>query len=216
VVFLHILCVHHSPSPKCTCVLTSFTVVTFTFGVIVIEMWDTQLSIWALVLSLTICKLVQCSFLSIACLLKFFQLAFTFTIPNGVIAAMSNKFVYPNVITELIIGYALPHHPIAMMMFKTWGIMAMGQALVFTCFLKLGHYMKVPHRPMFFSLVIGIIVSSTVQLAVQTWMFDHIKDLCGSNQKDNFTCPRANTFGSASIIVSPILDGHFSHLFMYS
>lgn len=27
----------------------------------------------------------------------------------------------PSVITELIIGYALPGRPIAMMMFKTWG-----------------------------------------------------------------------------------------------
>jgi hypothetical protein len=26
-----------------------------------------------------------------------------------------------NVVTELIVGYALPGRPIAMMMFKTWG-----------------------------------------------------------------------------------------------
>ncbi|KAH9979452.1 OPT oligopeptide transporter [Lactifluus volemus] len=138
----------------------------------------------------------------IVCLLKFFHLAFMFTVPNGVLLGMSNNNIELNVITELIIGYALPHHPIAMMMFKTWGFAVMNQALTFTTYLKLGHYMKVPHHPMFFSLVIGIIVSST--------------DLCSSNQKDNFTCPSTITFGSSSIIWGVIGPEHiFSHGHMY-
>jgi OPT oligopeptide transporter protein len=141
------------------------------------------------------------TFLSVVCVLKFFQSAFAFTLPNGVIAAMSNNYVLLNVITELIIGYALPHHPIAMMMFKTWGYNATDRALSFTSFLKLGHYMKIAHRPMFFSLVIGTIISSTVQLGLQGWMFSHVDDLCRSHQKDNFICPGTNTFGSSSIIV---------------
>lgn len=49
-----------------------------------------------------------------------------------------------SVITELIIGYALPGRPIAMMMFKTYGYITMYQALQFTSDFKLGHYMKVP------------------------------------------------------------------------
>jgi OPT oligopeptide transporter protein len=89
------------------------------------------------------------------------------------------------------------------MMFKTWGLTAMYQALAFTAFQKIGHYMKIPHRPMFFCLVIGTIISSTVQLSVQEWMFSHVEDLCGPNQKDSFICPGTNTFGSASIIVGP-------------
>ena len=141
--------------------------------------------------------------LSVVCLLKSFQSAFVFTIPNGVISAMTNDVVELNVIMELIIGYALPHRPIAIMMFKTWGYDAMNRALTFTGFLKIGHYMKVPHRPMFFCLVIGTIVSGTVQLGVQEWMFSHVEDLCSSNQKDNFTCPKTVTSGSASIIVGP-------------
>ena len=32
-----------------------------------------------------------------------------------------------SVITELIVGYALPGRPIAMMMFKTWGYITMSQ-----------------------------------------------------------------------------------------
>ena len=55
---------------------------------------------------------------------------------------------------ELIIGYALPGRPIAMMMFKTYGYTTMTQALQFTSDFKLGHYMKVPcvHSP---SRIIG-------------------------------------------------------------
>ena len=49
-----------------------------------------------------------------------------------------------SVFTELIIGYALPGHPIAMMIFKTYGYITMYQALQFTSDFKLGHYMKIP------------------------------------------------------------------------
>ena len=49
-----------------------------------------------------------------------------------------------SVVAELIIGYALPGKPVAMMLFKTWGYYTMYQALQFTSDMKLGHYMKVP------------------------------------------------------------------------
>ena len=52
-----------------------------------------------------------------------FLQAFTYVIPIGMIQAITNQQVGLNVITELIIGYALPGRPIAMMMFKTWGYM---------------------------------------------------------------------------------------------
>ena len=68
-----------------------------------------------------------------------------YIIPIGMIQAITNQQVGLNVITELIIGYALPGKPIAMMMFKTWGYTTMIQALAFTSDFKLGHYMKVPY-----------------------------------------------------------------------
>jgi OPT family oligopeptide transporter len=125
-----------------------------------------------------------------------------FTVPIGVIEAMTNIEMGLNVITELIIGYALPGRPIAMMMFKTWGYITMIQALSFTYTLKLGHYMKIPPRSMFFCQIIGTVVGGTVQLCVQEWMFSHIDEFCNPNQKDNFTCPHTHVFGTASIIVS--------------
>ena len=71
--------------------------------------------------------------------------AFVYIIPIGIIQAITNQQVGLNVITELIIGYALPGKPIAMMMFKTWGYITMSQALLFTSDFKLGHYMKIPY-----------------------------------------------------------------------
>jgi OPT family oligopeptide transporter len=118
---------------------------------------------------------------------------------------MTNLQLGLNVITELIIGYALPGRPIAMAMFKTWGYNTMGLALLFTNTLKFGHYMKIPPRLMFFCLIVGTVVGSTVQLGVQEWMFSHIDDLCSPNQKDNFTCPYTHVFGTASIIASLLL-----------
>ncbi|KAH8110875.1 OPT oligopeptide transporter [Phellopilus nigrolimitatus] len=152
----------------------------FVFGVISIEVWPTQFPVWAFVLALFI--------------------SFFYVIPVGMIQAITNQQVGLNVITELIIGYALPGRPVAMMMFKTWGYITMAQALQFTSDFKLGHYMKVPPRPMFWGQVVGTVVAGTVQLAVQAWMFTNIPDLCDAHQKDGFICPGTEVFGTASII----------------
>jgi OPT family oligopeptide transporter len=131
-----------------------------------------------------------------------------YTVPIGVIQAITNQQVGLNVITELIIGYALPGRPIAMMMFKTWGYITMTQALQFTGDFKLAHYMKIPHRPMFFCQVVATVVAGTVQLGVQAWMFSNIEGLCSTDQKDGFICPSTTVFGTASIIVSFVVLLH--------
>ncbi|PPQ82231.1 hypothetical protein CVT24_012737 [Panaeolus cyanescens] len=114
--------------------------------------------------------------------------------------AITNQQVGLNVITELIVGYGLPGRPIAMMMFKTWGYITMGQALVFTSDFKLGHYMKIPPRSMFWAQIVATIIAGTVQLGIQTWMFRHIDDICDITQPNGFTCPSIQVFGTASVI----------------
>jgi len=173
----------------------------FVFGVIVIEVWETQLPVWAFVLALVICVFSlppRCS----SQVLMFIYSAFIYTVPIGVIRAITNQQIGINVITELIIGYLLPGRPIAMMLFKTWGYITMFQALQFTSDFKLGHYMKVPHRPMFWCQIVATVVAGTVQLGVQAWMFSNITDLCSPDQADGFICPSTTVFGTASIIVS--------------
>jgi OPT family oligopeptide transporter len=128
-----------------------------------------------------------------------------YTIPIGVITAITNQTVGLNVITELIIGYLLPGRPIAVMMFKTWGYISMLQAINFVGDFKLGHYMKIPPRSMFFCQVVATIVSGTTQLIVQAWIFSNVEGVCSPTQKDGFICPTTTVFGNASIIVRRIL-----------
>ncbi|KAI0776983.1 small oligopeptide transporter [Trametes elegans] len=164
----------------------------FVFALVAIEVWHTQMPVWALVLALVV--------------------SFVYTVPIGMIQAITNQQVGLNVITELIVGYALPGRPVAMMMFKTWGYITMYQALQFTSDFKLGHYMKIPPRVMFGAQVIAAVVAGTVQLGVQSWMFTNIEGMCDPAQKDGFICPNTEVFGTASIIwgvVGP--QRQFSH-----
>ncbi|KAF8631657.1 hypothetical protein AX17_005059 [Amanita inopinata Kibby_2008] len=152
----------------------------FAFGCIAIEVWETKFPVQFFILALVI--------------------SFVYVIPIGMIQAITNQQVGLNVITELIIGYALPGRPIAMMMFKTWGYITMAQALQFTSDFKLGHYMKVPPRSMFYAQIVATVIAGTVQLGVQAWMFTNIPNMCDPKQKDGFICPSTEVFGTASII----------------
>jgi hypothetical protein len=95
------------------------TVISFVFGVIAIEVWPTQMPVWALVLALLIGEffLPPCTY-GTASNTPLINPAFVYIIPIGMIQAITNQQVGLNVITELIIGYALPGRPVAMMMFK--------------------------------------------------------------------------------------------------
>lgn len=155
-------------------------VITFIFACVCVHIWPTSMSIWALVVALLI--------------------AFVYTIPIGMIQAVTNCQVGLNVITELIAGFILPGHPTAMMLFKTYGYITMGQAMQFTADIKLSHYMKIPPRPVFWAQIVATVVAGTVQLGVQSWMFSNIPDLCQQHQADNFICPGTQVFYTASVV----------------
>lgn len=73
-------------------------------------------------------------------------------------------------------------------------------ALTFTSDFKLGHYMKIPPRAMFWAQVIATIIAGTVQLGVQQWMFSNIPDMCQKGQSSGFICPSTETFYTASVV----------------
>ncbi|KAL7621266.1 hypothetical protein AAE478_008583 [Parahypoxylon ruwenzoriense] len=122
------------------------------------------------------------------------------TIPIGIIQAISNVQLGLNVLTEYVIGYMLPGHPLAMMMFKNYGYICMAQALYFSQDLKLGHYMKVPPRVMFWSQLVASVWSAVVQIAVMNWALGTIPGVCSDDQADHYTCPNGRVFFTASII----------------
>ncbi|KAF4607458.1 hypothetical protein EYR38_001530 [Pleurotus pulmonarius] len=123
--------------------------------------------------------------------------ALVYIVPIGMIQAITNRQIGLNVVTELIIGYMLPGRPIAMMIFKTFGYITVSQVHLR---LQTRPLYEDPPRPMFWCQVVATIVAGTTQLAVQTWMFSNIPDLCQSKQQNSFTCNSTRVFGTASII----------------
>lgn len=94
----------------------------------------------------------------------------------------------------------LPGRPLAMICFKTFGYITMFQGVIYSQDLKLGHYMKIPPRPMFWAQGIASLWSSIVQLAVLYWAFGNIQDICTIHQSGMFSCPNGRIFFSGSII----------------
>ncbi|KAF8342569.1 OPT oligopeptide transporter [Cantharellus anzutake] len=170
--------------------------VSFALGVVAITVWDTQLPIWAFIVAIFV--------------------ALFYAVPIGMVEAITNVQVGLNVFTELIIGYALPGKPVAMMIFKTFGYITMTQALSFTSDLKLGHYMKIPPRLMFTVQTIATIVAAFVSVLVQDWCLANIADICDPQQSDKFTCPHIKVFGVASLIFGSVGPQRtFSHGAIY-
>ncbi|SCU93362.1 LAME_0F03532g1_1 [Lachancea meyersii CBS 8951] len=152
----------------------------FALAVATIRAWPTEMPVFTLIIALMI--------------------AAFFLLPVGIIFAVTNISVGLNVITEFIIGYMTPGKPIAMMFFKTFGYITNSQAIYFAQDMKLGHYMKVAPRTLFWAQMIATVWGALVQVCVMTWAQGNIKDICTSQQASHFTCPGAKVFFNASII----------------
>ena len=151
---------------------------------IVVEVFPTDLPIWALCITLLITALM--------------------TVPVGIFYAITNQLVQLNLVSELIGGYLLPGRPIAIMIFKATATAGANQAVGFSGDLKLGHYMKVPPRLMFLAQVIAAFVGSIVVTSVQNWMFSNIVDFCHPDQPQHLTCLHTKTFATASLVLGGI------------
>ncbi|XP_073150441.1 oligopeptide transporter 7-like isoform X2 [Henckelia pumila] len=130
-------------------------------------------------------------------------IAFSFTLPVGVITATTNQTPGLNVITEYIIGFLYPGYPVANMCFKVYGYISMKQALTFLQDLKLGHYMKIPPRTMFMAQVVGTLISALAHLGTAWWLMDTVPDICDRTALppgSPWTCPSDHVFYDASVI----------------
>ncbi|KAK6206031.1 hypothetical protein LQW54_007970 [Pestalotiopsis sp. IQ-011] len=142
--------------------------------------WPTGLTWWALFIAVFI--------------------SFVWMIPIGMVQAVTNIQIGLNVFTEFMIGYMLPGRPNAMMMFKTYGYITMTQGLAFVADMKLGHYLKLPPRTMFFGQLIATVWSCLVQVAVFYWALGAIDGICTPDAVARFTCPNGKVFFTASVI----------------
>jgi OPT family oligopeptide transporter len=121
-----------------------------------------------------------------------------------------------NIFSEFVIGYLQPGHPIAMMMFKTFGYIVMYQALAFCQDLKLGHYMHVPQRSLFAAQLTATAWSCICQLATVEWALATIKGVCTTSATGSFTCDYIKAFYNASFIWGAVGPKHlFSDVAVY-
>lgn len=128
-------------------------------------------------------------------------IAITFTLPIGIITAITNQSPGLNIITEYIIGYIYPGYPVANMCFKVYGYISMTQAVTFLQDFKLGHYMKIPPRTMFMAQVVGTVIACITYLGTAWWLLETITDICDATASDSvWTCPSDHVFYDASVI----------------
>ncbi|KAK4106767.1 small oligopeptide transporter [Parathielavia hyrcaniae] len=158
----------------------SLFAVMLVLGFVTVLAWPTNLTWWAFLLAVFI--------------------SFAFSLPIGIIQAVTNNQIGLNVLTEFVYGYIQPGRPLALMIFKTFGYITMSQALTFVSDLKFGHYMKIPPRTMFMAQVVATTFSCFVQVVVLNYALRTIPGVCEPTQPDHFTCPGGRVFFSASVI----------------
>ncbi|KAF9323516.1 hypothetical protein BG006_001385, partial [Podila minutissima] len=133
-------------------------------------------------------------------------IAAVFVLPMGIIQALTNQTLHLNIVTEYIIGFILPGHPLVNVTFKTYGYITGFQALFFVSNLKFGHYMKIPPRMMFAAQIWATVVAAVVNLLTATWLMQR-PDMCKSYGP--FPCRSPNVFNTAAIIWGTIGPARF-------
>jgi len=154
--------------------------ISIVLGIVSIEVCKTGLPVWAFFLAIIF--------------------AAFFVLPFGIIQAITNQQFFLSVLAEVLIGYALPGRPVAVMLFKTLASDTVGQAVAYCSDLKFGHYMKIPPRLIFTGQIAASAVSVISAIVAQQWALDNIPDICSPDQKSFFTCPNLKLFTTSSII----------------
>lgn len=107
------------------------------------------------------------------------------SLPLNMITALTGSGFGLNVFAEMICGFVLPGLPVANMYFKTLGYNTLSQAGSMACDLKIGHYLKIPPRAIFWNQMlgtfIGCIFNYIVNHSVVNTQRDVLLDPVGSN-----------------------------------
>jgi len=106
-----------------------------------------------------------------------------------------------NVATELVVGYALPGHPEALMFVKAYGYNINGQADNYVSDQKMGLYAKIPSRAMYRGQVLSTIITSLICYGCLQFVDTDIVGICIPTQSADFTCANGfEIFFSSSVV----------------
>lgn len=125
---------------------------------------------------------------------------FVFLIPTTILQATTGFSFGLNLLIEMVMGYALPGNPIAIMILKAFGYNIDGQADNYVSNLKIAHYCKIPPMALFRGQCVIVLIQIFVNLGVLNWQISNIKDFCTPHQNAKFTCPDAVTYYNASVV----------------
>ncbi|KAI0882943.1 small oligopeptide transporter [Annulohypoxylon maeteangense] len=160
---------------------SSIIVIVFAMSVAMTEVYHTGLPVYGIVLA--------------------FAMGMIYMVPCGMIQGVTNVNANQiNVLSEFIGGYMFQGRPMANILFKTLSTDVVGQGLYFAADMKLGHYLKIPPRTMFFAQGIATILGALTQVGVTLWMLGNIPGVCDSDQPNGFSCPQGRTVYSSSVI----------------
>ncbi len=124
-----------------------------------------------------------------------------FLIPMSYLYAISGTTEGLNVVTELIVGYALPGHPEALMFVKAFGYNINGQTDNYVGDQKMGYYSKIPPRAMYRGQVVSAFITALVCYATVQFVDTSIEGVCTPDQPQKFTCAASSVvFFSASVV----------------
>lgn len=157
----------------------SLFALTVGLAIVTCEVWDYGLPWWCVLLAVGISAM--------------------FSLPIGLIQAVTNQQPGLNVLSEFVVGYILPGRPIANVTFKTLGYISTVHTMSFLGDLKLGQYMKIPPKAMFMTQLIGTCVAGVINLITANWLLSTRPNIC-TPEGYPWTCPIGNVFFSASVI----------------
>ncbi|KAF9029353.1 OPT-domain-containing protein [Hymenopellis radicata] len=155
-------------------------VVFFCLAVVAVEVWNTEVPVWSLLLAVL--------------------LPIIYILPSGFIYAMTGQGITLNILAQIIPGTLITGNPLANMIFKSYSVQTLTEATSFVQDLKLGHYVKVPPRATFLVQLVSTVLAAFVQVGVKTWIFANVPDICTDHQKSNLTCPHNQVFYTASAV----------------
>ncbi|KAH9896261.1 OPT family small oligopeptide transporter [Xylariomycetidae sp. FL2044] len=155
--------------------------VVFGMSVGVAEGYDTGLPWWGVILA--------------------FVIPAIYMVPCGMIQGVTNVDANQlNVLSEFIGGYMFQGRPIANILFKILSTDVVGQGLYFAMDMKLGHYLKIPPRTLFFAQGLATVLGALTQTGVSLWMLGNVDGICDSDQPQGFSCPNGRTVYSSSVV----------------
>ncbi|OLY83417.1 Oligopeptide transporter 5 [Smittium mucronatum] len=121
------------------------------------------------------------------------------TFPIGIVYAISNLRIDVSVIIQTVVGYLLPGQPMGNLASRTIGNMVVQQAIQGAENFKIGHYMKLPPRQVFFIQTLGTLVALITSFFTVVVISKVAPDLCTSNSAE-WSCSRIQSVFTASSI----------------